>query len=188
MSRQGYINNIADNIAKASDTTVSEIYKKVCDMCDDEKKDDIKRAQKIKYILANLDLVGDDDLSEINDTIDNIHHYELMYNCFLEILNELLEHLGQNKIKVITHFKDISRDSLLTDECEQILLNKGDVIVENGFKKDNGFLKYKKLKFGHINIIKGMCKQLGYKLITEKHSKTVDGERVYIQYYSIKRE
>lgn len=194
MSRNIYIKSIINSINNASDNVVTCIYNNVWELCedtDDDKKE--SRTQKIKYIKSNLGMVSDENLRKLDEIIkeakEQEEKYNRMYTTLLDVLNDLLEHLDMEKIDGVSNFKDISRDILTTDDCNQIVLDKRDDLINAGFEKNaNGFHSYKNLKYAHINILKGLCKQIGYKFSSIKKSKMIRGERSFTTYYYIESD
>lgn len=190
MSRDKRKNLLIKNIVNTSDEIITNIYNTIWQLCEEESDTNKKesRIQKIKYIKTNLDFISDDDLSKINEIIDNANDNQIKYDLLLDMLNELLDHLQLKKIANIINFKDIPRDILATNECKQIVLNKKEDIINAGFEKNaNGFHTYKNLKYAHINIIKGLCKQLGYDFKSTIKSKMSRGNRTFTTYYYIEK-
>lgn len=191
MSREIKQKTINDAIKNVGDGTITNIYKMISELCD-EKTDNKKctRAQKIKFIKDNLYNISDDDLPKINEIIKSEKKYDEMYATLLEILNEILEHIGKNAIDYITEFKCISRTDIATNDCMQIVLNNSDKIVAAGFVKNVGkYNGYKKdVKHEHIPIIKKMCLKLGYKFSSRRVSKQIDLQRVHITEYFIEKK
>jgi hypothetical protein len=188
MSRVKNTQLIIEEIGLMSDAAVTGIYNKMWTFCEEEGDKKNSRAQKIKFIISNLNLVSDNDLPKIKGMLDDAKKYENMYKILLEALNKLLEHNDLELIEDITDFKDIQRELLANEECNQIILNMIDDFIEVGFKKNtNGFHSYKKLKFANLNIIKGLCTQLGYVFVSVKKSKMVKLNRTFITYYSIEK-
>lgn len=188
MSRENNIQHITKNIKVLSDGIVTDVYNTVWQLCEDDGDKKGSRIQKIKYIVAQLDLISDDDLINIKQTIDDANKYVKMYNALLDVLNKILEHNEMELITDITQFKNITRDLIANEECNKIVLDNFKELINVGFeKKTEGFQCNKYLIYANLNIIKCVCAQLGYKLSSVKKSKMKNKVRKISTYYSIEK-
>lgn len=96
---------------------------------------------------------------EIDKTTDK-------YILLLEYVNKILENMNKNPINDLLEFKNIDRLDIIKDDNIKIL----DTMAPRLFKKFNkdkcGY--YRKVDSIALNCLRGMCKELGLCLITEK--------------------
>lgn len=142
------------------------------------------RAQKIKYITTQLELVSDEDLLKIERTIDDAHKYGKMYNALLIVLNKILEHNEMEQITDITKF-NIMYTRLMTNDCYQIMLNNL-VELSNSNLDPESNANLDPESNSYLDIIKCVCTQLGYTLsmtLQKNHLK----KDTFSTYYIIKK-
>lgn len=115
------------------------------------------------------------------------------YVITLEFLNALLKALGKEEIIDITNFRDIRRDDLLKDECNQALQDYLQKIIEIYGKSKIVYDKRDKIDSYIITVIKALVDKLGYDFTsvrkqTFKKSEDKSGSYCYISYrsYSVK--
>jgi len=184
--------SIVENIKNVNDDIVSSVYDKMrkiyCENFGNEYTEQNNRGQKIIFIEKNMYMVSDIDLQKINDLLEDNIKYNKMYATLLEILNEILALMKIDKIHTITDFKNIPRNKLKSDECNKIIMDKRVTIINSGFGKNiDGFYTYKRIKYGHLNVLRTMIEKLGYTLTTFKASKMSNGTRKFSTSYSIKK-
>lgn len=186
MSNKKKYATIMNNIKKTNNSDISNIYEKIKEKRgdNDEKK---KKEYELKYINDNLSILSDEDLLEINEILESKNDCIAKQKLLLEILNEILVHLGKDPIQNINNFKNIKRTDISSNECKQIVLNKRQEIIRTGFKKNiYGFYNSSGLKNAHINVLKNMCKELGYQICSARQEKMIKGVKTSTTYYFIK--
>lgn len=171
--------NIIKKIKNSRDVIVNDVYNKICVLCENENNNELPRPKKLKYIQKNMSHISDEDLASIDKKITQTKN-EYKREIVLELLNELLEHIGEDAIDSITEFRDIPKNLLLTDECRQIVLDFNDKIIEAEFTKNLKSLhRYKTVQYDHYVILKQLCKKSNHTLTTKQKNKTINHERVF---------
>src|SRR5579872_6417269 len=119
--REIYYTQIINEIKHVSDYVISNMHNEIRGLCDDTDDKKKTRAQMIRYIRENLELVSDVDLPKliklVSDSKEKEKVNKKMYDALLNVLNELLDHLDLDKIDDITDFVDIPRVSIATEDC-----------------------------------------------------------------------
>lgn len=167
VDRQLAVSHIVDNIIMTKDTTIDELYKH----CEESNLlfDNgiyITKARKKKFQLD-----------------DN------KYNITLNIVNEILEIIGRQRIGKLEDFQHIKRDELDNYNCKQMIIKNIDYITLQYKKKDIRYNNKDQINIYAVTTIKGLVKKLdGYEFISKnhKHMKTPDGvKKVNYTTYSI---
>lgn len=188
MIRDTNIQIISKEIKSLPDINITNIYDKMWELCEEEGEKTKSRVQKIKFIIGGLELIQDDEVLKIKDTIDGINKYKKMYKALLKLLNLILEHNDMDIITDITEFKNIDRTCLATEECNQLVVDNMDDLINADFKKNtNGFNSSKNLMHANLKIIKGCCVQIDHEFISIKKSTMKNKVRSFTTYYSIKK-
>lgn len=112
----------------------------------------------------------------------NDHNIEKI-NILLMLLNKILNNMNKKYINDLEEFKDILRTDILTDVNKQELINSEDIIFKYYDKHKCGY--HRKTDKLLINTIRNMCKEVGYKFIYRKLTKTIKCVVQSIYYYSI---
>lgn len=94
------------------------------------------------------------------------------YKLALKFINNILVNAQKSEINDILEFKDINRQQIVTQQNLDILTNMESEIYKLFDKVKCGF--YRKSDNYVINCLRGMIKQIGYKIILEQKDKTVN--------------
>ena len=183
---------IIDNIANITDSQLTKLYDKVIDVTHKDTCDDFDRVQMLEFIEKNLRYVNDECLLIIDDMVANFiiceeSDEEKKYRIVLEVINKILEVLKIKRINELCEFDHVERKLLLCEDCKRVVNENLKYILENGFSKHGCMLYSKNIKDPHLSVIKGMLKQIGYKLQPNRRSKMKNRERIiYIDYSIVK--
>lgn len=170
--RKNKLQFVKDNLDNVTDRYIDNIYNSVNEIIPN-KKNIIKRIDKMKYIEANIGYVEDDILGKINNQINKSlgiveNKEDRKKRVVLEILNKILVAIDKDEIKSIDEFVDIRRDDLLNDDVKELIEeNKTYLFNKNGFSKTDCKIYQTNIKFPHFSIIRGILKEVGYELISE---------------------
>jgi len=160
---------IIENIADISDDEISKIYKKLCDILNDDNDDNNNRKHMLSYIEDNLKYIDDKNLLDIKSMIDiflnNMTENDKKINIVIDIINKILVANEMDKINDLTDFVNIRRDILMSDVCKQIINDSKTYIFDNGFDKYKCSVYQNNLRHKHFGIFKGLLSQAGYKLV-----------------------
>lgn len=188
MSRVKETQVLIKDIRSLTDNNVTNIYDKVWTSCEATGAKKTSRVQKITYITKNLDLIQDDVLIEIKKIIDDVHKYDKIYDVLLNILNLILKHIDALPITDITQFQNVSKNDIISEECNKIVLDFIEKLIETGFdRKIVGYQKYKNTVFANIHFINKLCKQIGYDFVFIRKSRQDGTVRTITLLYSIKK-
>jgi hypothetical protein len=182
---------VVKNIVNIDNDNIYDIYTNMFDVVDDNEKDvDIKRSGMIKYIRKNVFALDDEDVENLSKKIRNIitknKKDNKMREIMLDVLNQILTILGDDSQLIdLTDFL-VRRDQLISDTCKQIIADNESIIF-NYFDKGTKYRDRKRIKYGHISIIKEMLKQIGYSLCTSNKSKMCHGEKTFYSVYFVKK-
>jgi hypothetical protein len=105
------------------------------------------------------------------------------YNVFLRFVNRLLMNNNLPQITDLYDFKNIDRKIIIKSENVQIFRDMEDELFEHFDKMKCGYPNISKGKV--LNIMRGMCKQLGLTLLKRQTSKTVKRVVYTVLLYSI---
>lgn len=195
MSREKHNKIINDGIIVVSDNAIISVHDKIRELMNENGEDNEykinTRVQHIRYIEANLRMLSDADLPKVSKIIDDAIENEkaniAMYDTLLDILNNILVHLGMDRINDVVDFKDIIREDLANDDCQQLVLNFREKIIESGGKGIVGLYNGTNIKHRHLNVIKNICEKLGYNFVSTKKSKQINKNRTFTTCYSINK-
>lgn len=148
----------------------------MCPFCDVALED--KESQK-KHALK---CIKDNDISSSNSrSVDQ----EML---LLQMLNAVLTILGKSEINKITDFKKIRRNDLDTKQIAAIADELEDKFYDVGFSRyDCGYYRKEDVSIYIVSLIRGVCKRLGFKLISQKKDIKKGNKRTSESYYSIIR-
>lgn len=179
---------------ESRDDAVDKIFDNVVKLCKSKDKNMLEtRAEKLDFIEENLYKISSKDSLIIHNIVDDEKKYDVvfnkMYDVLLAILNELLANMEKDAINDIVCFKEITRDQILSEKCEQIVMTNSDKILEAGFASNlKVFTKYRTNdKHKHMIILKKMCKKLGYDLVSRQMYKQSGQTKKLIREYFIKK-
>lgn len=191
MRRSTVVDKIKNLLPESEDDILLETYTTVC-VLKKEKDEKINRPQKIQYISKNLVDLDRSDLTKIYeklyDSENKLIQKENMYNILLNILNDIINTFndGTKNIDVVTDFKNVDGNRLMTIEVITLIKAKYDLIFSSGYdKKKCGFYEDKRVQTGHISVLKGMCKECDYSFESKRKYKVVDDEKCINVSYSI---
>jgi hypothetical protein len=193
MSRNLNIECILEKINYLSDESLDKMHRQLCQDIEDG-YDNMKRPKKTKYIQQNIKMLDDDTIKLyrkiINDAISVENTKNIMNDVALKIINQLLKKMNRDEIIDFVEFKNIRRDELLNKNCKDVINENLKYIFDNGFdKKKCGYygLNSQTLKNSHLSIIKGMLKEIGYKLASKTLCRSINGEKIFYCSYKIKK-
>ena len=81
------------------------------------------------------------------------------YKILLEFVNGILKNIGKEEINDLRDFKDIYREDILKEENKELLISMQKRLFKYYDKSQCGY--YRKTKGFTLNILKGMCKEVG---------------------------
>jgi hypothetical protein len=98
------------------------------------------------------------------------------YIIALKLINIILKNADKKEITDLLEFKNINRQEIVTDKNLEQLNNMENELYKHFDKVKCGY--YRKTDNYVINFLRGMIKQLGYKIILEQKDKTltINGE------------
>lgn len=192
MARNNAINYVKNILSELDDNVINDVYEKMCISFDIDIQNDLKRRQKSEYIKNNITDLDQDDLTKIHKIVSGLAQMnkreENMYTIMLEILNDILDTFENDigRINSITDFVNINKNNLVSENAKNVVKNKYDVIFNTGYdKKMCRYYDSKRLKNGHMTILKGMTKQLGYVMSSKQKNKMINGVSHCETFYSI---
>jgi hypothetical protein len=94
----------------------------------------------------------------------------------MKFINNILTNSNKPEVNVITDFKDVKREEIVTQQNLDILNNMEEEIYKHFDKIKCGF--YRKSDSYVLNCFRGMVKQLGHKPVHKEKDKTVNVEGV----------
>lgn len=175
MTQISTLNYIKNALPDLEEDVIFNIYVMICTFLNDNGQNDLDRNNKIEYITNNIVNIEFVHLKTIHRIIRKIveknNQKEIMYNVLLEVLNDILNTFENNigYIDDITSFIDINKKMLITDAAKQAITNKYDIIFRSGYNKTKcNYYNAKRLKNGHLTILKEMTKEFGYLMISKK--------------------
>jgi len=194
IQRKNKIDYIKGAIIDILDKDIKKIYELMRTSLDNPEEEKYETRQRMMmYIKNNICYVDEKNLEIIKKAITECLNpmetrEEKLMRIALEIVNKTLELMGHRKIVDLTQFTDIRRDELLDDKYLNLFNENQKYIFENGFDKTECKIYQKKVRHTHISILKGMLKQIGYKLCSKNHRKMIKGEYDMYTTYSIQKD
>jgi len=193
ISRKKRTEIITRNIKNLGDDQINSIYN-ILDSILDDLGDHSTRQKKMQLINNNLQFVDEENLKIIDQTIKNfLNCVEIetkenkMYRIMLEIINKILETMNLEQIDDLSNFADIQRGELLDKKYGKIIDDNKDYIFKNGFNKHECNIYQTNVKNLHLSILKGMLKQVGYKLCSKNYKKMENKTTKNYTAYTIKK-
>jgi len=108
----------------------------------------------------------------MDNKLDKLDKSDEKYKLALKFKNNILVNAQKSEINDILEFKDINRQQIVTQQNLDMLNNIESEIYKLFDKVKCGF--YRKSDNYVINCLRGMIKQIGYKIILEQKDKTVN--------------
>jgi hypothetical protein len=104
----------------------------------------------------------------------------------MKFINNILTNSNKQEINVITDFKDVKREEIVTQQNLDMLNNMEEEIYKHFSKMGCGY--YRKTNNYVISFFRGMVKELGYTAVANKKDKTqkINGEnfrKTYMFYH-----
>lgn len=111
----------------------------------------------------------------MDNKLDKLDKSDEKYKLALKFINNILVNAQKSEINDILEFKDINRQQIVTQQNLDMLTNMESEIYKLFDKVKCGF--YRKSDNYVINCLRGMIKQIGYKIIVLKKDNrvTIDG-------------
>lgn len=163
-----YCNSL--NISKEK----QEIIKKINNLDDDQ----------IKILKKCLNKMDDNNINEKPKNINiNIDKTTDKYKILLKYVNGILKNMNKNEIDDLTDFKDIDRLYIIKDENIKLLNSLAPELFKYFNKDKCGF--YRKTKNIALNVLRGMCKEIGLVLKKRQFTKSVKSKNITHISYSI---
>ena len=140
--------------------------------------DSVNRAIKLDFIKNNMDNLDDAELKTVEKLIiDSFKKIEttdsIRKRVALEIINRILIALNKEPIYDLTDFKNVSREELLSERCNDVITRNKSYILQNKFNKQGcNIYQEKKIANPHFSLLKGMWKQANYLLCSTIKIKT----------------
>ena len=171
LNRRIMVEHVLNNIQIADDTTVNELYTYACN-------NNLLVDTGIKYI-------------KIKKKNKNNNDKYILYNIVLNVVNDLLEIMEENKIEKLEEFKNINRDDLLQDKCKKVIEANEEYILNKFKKSEIRYYQKDRLSTYVLSVLKGMVSKLdGYKFVSKNHkNKRISKNSKKINYttYCIKK-
>jgi hypothetical protein len=104
------------------------------------------------------------------------------YNLVLELVNKILVNIGESPINELDQFKNIQREKLLNESNLTIIEEMENDLFKYFDKKKSGYYRKTETKVNHvINFLRGLCKQINYKIYSIEKSISIekDGKKYY---------
>jgi len=92
------------------------------------------------------------------------------YKVALKVLNKILTNDGKPEIDDVTKFVNIDREKIVTDVNRISIEEMENEIFEHFNKKGCGY--FRKTKYLVLNFVRGMIKELGYKMARSRKEKS----------------
>jgi len=170
---------VKGNIGKVTDNILHEIYDRIIRASNCPKTNDsVNRATKLDFIKNNMDNLDDTELKTVEKLIiDSFKKIEtddsIRKRVALEIINRILIALNKEPIYDLTDFKNISREELLSERCNDVITRNREYILLNKFNKQGcNIYQEKKIASPHFSLLKGMLRQANYSLCSTIKIKT----------------
>jgi hypothetical protein len=180
------------------DNILNDVHTKVVKIVEAQKDEDKKesaillddtRLKKIKFINENLYVLTDDEVDTVLKILKDENVINAKYDLLLEIVNEMLEHVGKPRIDELTDFKNIPRPEFSSEELSRIITDKKKKLEQTGFvtkmKKNMGQRSITKIS--HIPMLKTLCRKINYELVPYRTGVMVNNKRIFVTKYSISR-
>ena len=167
--RKNMIDYIKNNIRVMGDAEIEKIYNLAHDTLKTQNDENMTRRDKIIYVENNLEFIDEHGISDIKKLIIvalicNETQGEKMNRIGLEIINKILVSIEKPEITDVSNFSKISRKSLKSELCKNIINENMNYIFENGFNKVEFAPYLKSLKSPQIAFLRAMLKQIGYEM------------------------
>jgi len=135
--------------------------------------------------IKKCDIVGDNKkIKKVHIIVDEVKEKE-MYNITLKFVNIILTNNNIPNIHELTEFRGISRQDIIKEENVKSLYEMENVIFGPFDKTQCGF--YKKTTTIVVNILRYMCRVIGYELHTGIKVKHVNNFKTSTTVYTIKK-
>jgi hypothetical protein len=171
LNRKSMVEHVLDNINIADDMTIDELY---------------------LYAHDN-NLMNDNGLKciKVNNKNKIVNDKNIMYNIVLNVVNDLLETIGRDKIERLEDFKEIRRDELMQNKCKDVIENNKEYIFSKFKKAEIRYYQRDTLTTFVISALKGMVNKLAdYQFISKNHKNkkiTKGSQAVNFTSYSVKK-
>lgn len=190
MSLQFYVRYVSKNLINVTDDVIRDVYMSVYVVVNDEEICDVvKRSDMIKFVKKNIASLDESDVllltRKISKSIANEKKVKEKREIMLDILNQILAVLEKDELVDLIDFS-VQRNQLIGDECKKIIDDNNELIFKH-FDKGTKHRDRKRIKYGHVSLIKDMLKQIGYSLCTSHKSKMCQGEKFFYSIYYIKK-
>ena len=90
------------------------------------------------------------------------------YKLTLDFINDLMVQMGKERIKNLTEFKDIKRDDLLTDECNEIMERYLERFISTFGKTTIIYRTKNKVGAYILTLLKSTVSHIGYNFIPKQ--------------------
>ena len=98
------------------------------------------------------------------------------YKLLLKLVNKLLVNMGKDKIEILTDFKDIDREEILSKKNEETLNKMISEFYPLFDKRKSGYYSNKKSKFKVVNILRGLTKETNYEFKYKNKEVYIEGD------------
>lgn len=183
---------IKKSLEVLDDDTIDVLYDKISENINKTiKKKKIGRIDKMLFIDANLKFVFDEDLENYMEIIEESFvepENDRKIRIILELLNKVLVEIEYDQIENLCDFIEVSREDLLREEVREIFeKNKKNIYKVNKFNRKSCVPSSDKIKNPHLVMLKGILKEVGYKLVSKNRIKNIDDVAKMTTYYNIEQ-
>lgn len=205
LSRADKIKYINSGFVAANNNQVNEMYERYIEDIEYNKNNELNRRVKINHILDNINYADDQTIDDLFDYAkdNNLLIYTgikisvieeekeedtTAHDILINVLNDLLEVMGKNKIQNLEDFKDIRREELVKKECEQVITNNEEYIFGHFKKSKLGYYTRNAVKSYILTILKNMVKEIdNYKFVSKNHKNKKKSDKTNYTTYCIKK-
>jgi hypothetical protein len=190
LARKNNYEYIKKSLEVLDDNMINDLYDKISENINKTiKKKKIGRIDKMLFIDANLKFVFDKDLEDYMEIVEESFkepENDRKIRIILELINKVLVVIEYDQIETLCDFIEISREDLLKDEVRDIFeKNKKNIYKVNKFNRKSCVPSSDKIKNPHLVMLKGILKEVGYKLVSKNRIKNIEGEPKMTTYYNI---
>jgi hypothetical protein len=123
-----------------------------------------------------------------SDIKKEVEEKTVAIDIVLDILNDLLQVMGKDKITNLEDFKNIRREELVKKECEKLIQNNESYIFTHFEKSKLGYYTRNSVKSYILTILKNMIKEIdNYKFVSMNHKNKKKSDKTNYTTYSIKK-
>ena len=190
LARKYNFDYIKKSLEVLNDNMINILYDKISENINKTiKKKKSERIDKMLFIDTNLKFINDDDLEDYriiaSDSLAEPENNRKI-RIILELINKVLVIIEYDQIENLCDFIEIPREFLLKKEVRDIFeKNKKNIYKVNKFNRKSCVPSSDKIKNPHLVMLKGILKEVGYKLVSKNRIKNIEGDPKMTTYYNI---